>query len=41
MIDIEEIELQNIKDFSYGTNGETYDGGRKILEIPEPVGLRV
>lgn len=29
--DIEEIELQNIKDFSYETDGKTYDGGRKIL----------
>ncbi len=29
--DIEEIELQDIKDFSYETDGKTYDGGRKIL----------
>ena len=29
--DVEEIELQDIKAFSYETDGKTYDGGRKIL----------
>lgn len=28
---IEEIELQDIKNFSYETDGKTYDEGRKIL----------
>lgn len=29
--DIEEIELLDIKEFLYETDGKTYDGGRKIL----------
>lgn len=29
--DIEEIELRDIKNFPYETDGKTYDGGRKIL----------
>lgn len=29
--DIEEIELQDIKNFPYETDGKTYDEGRKIL----------
>lgn len=33
LMDVDQIKLQDIRDFSYETNGKTYNGGRKILVI--------